>query len=273
MVSEVGSRKMNTRTRPNMDWAVDARLPQRYKEWRRKVRNELRLSMAEDSDKTELWACTSVVVCSGEQGEDILQQAGMLCETNDHKKIFKVFDNFVTPSSHYIEDCIDYFYMKQGDLSISEFQSKAEKLIERVIPSYKASSTITHADVKQLLLRNLLLVGLSHRDMLRECQRLKNSDCTTRCPSIKSTADTPDVVTPGLRHLCTSWMQFECEDVCNNERYSCPAWSYTKFEVPFHEAITDFYLVLSGSSLSTEIRSYISLVWGNLIYTTPKGSE
>ncbi|ELT87382.1 hypothetical protein CAPTEDRAFT_207587 [Capitella teleta] len=34
--------------------------------------------MAEDSDKTELWACTYVVVCSGEQGEDILQQAGML---------------------------------------------------------------------------------------------------------------------------------------------------------------------------------------------------
>ncbi|ELU14742.1 hypothetical protein CAPTEDRAFT_215338 [Capitella teleta] len=61
-----------------MDWAVDARLPQRYKEWRREVRNELRLSMAEDSDKTELWACTYVVVCSGEQGEDILQQAGML---------------------------------------------------------------------------------------------------------------------------------------------------------------------------------------------------
>ncbi|ELU02466.1 hypothetical protein CAPTEDRAFT_220778 [Capitella teleta] len=162
-----------------MDWAVDARLPQRYKEWRREVRNELRLSMAEDSDKTKLWACTYVVVCSGEQGEDILQQAGMLGETNDHKKIFKAFDNFVTPSSHYIEDCIDYFYMKQGDLSISEFQSKAEKLIERIIPSYKASSTITHADVKQLLLRNLLLVGLSHRDMLRECQRLKNSDCTS----------------------------------------------------------------------------------------------
>ncbi|ELT97729.1 hypothetical protein CAPTEDRAFT_210120 [Capitella teleta] len=133
----------------------------------------------ENSNKTELWACTYVVVCSGEQGKDILQQAGMLGETNDHKKIFKAFDNFVTLSSHYIEDCIDYFYMKQGDLSISEFQSKAEKLIERIIPSYKASSTITHADVKQLLLRNLLLVGLSYRDMLRECQRLKNSDCTS----------------------------------------------------------------------------------------------
>ncbi|ELT92727.1 hypothetical protein CAPTEDRAFT_207645, partial [Capitella teleta] len=135
--------------------------------------------MTEDSNKTELWACTDVVVCSGEQGEDILQQAGMLGETNDHKKILKAFDNFVTPSSHYIEDCIDYFYMKQGDLSISEFQSKAEKLIERIIPSYKASSTITHADVKQLLLRNLLLVGLSHRDMLRECQRLKKGDFTS----------------------------------------------------------------------------------------------
>ncbi|ELU02417.1 hypothetical protein CAPTEDRAFT_208841 [Capitella teleta] len=61
-----------------MDRAVDARLPQRYKEWRREVRNELRLSIAKDSDKTEMWACTNVVVCSWEQGEDILQQAGML---------------------------------------------------------------------------------------------------------------------------------------------------------------------------------------------------
>ncbi|ELU10588.1 hypothetical protein CAPTEDRAFT_194055 [Capitella teleta] len=104
--------------------------------------------MADDSNKTELWACTYVVVCSGEQGENILQQAGMLGETNDHKKILKAFDN--------CEDCIDYFNMKQGDPSISEFQN-----------------------VKQLLLRNLLLVGLSHRDVLRECQRLKNSDCTS----------------------------------------------------------------------------------------------
>ncbi|ELT91329.1 hypothetical protein CAPTEDRAFT_211404 [Capitella teleta] len=34
--------------------------------------------MAEDSNKTELWACAYVIVCSGEQNEDTLQQVGML---------------------------------------------------------------------------------------------------------------------------------------------------------------------------------------------------
>ena len=35
-----------------------------------------------------------------------------------------------------------------------------------------------HSDVKQLLLRNLLLVGLHHNDVLKQCQTMKNDACT-----------------------------------------------------------------------------------------------
>ena len=68
--------------------------------------------------------------------------------------------------------------MKQGDLSISQFQSKAEQLIKRMIPKYQATKSVTHADVKQLLLRNLLLVAIRHSGVLNECQKLSSEDCT-----------------------------------------------------------------------------------------------
>ena len=35
-----------------------------------------------------------------------------------------------------------------------------------------------HTDVKQLLLRNLLLVGLRHKDVLKQCQTMKSDACT-----------------------------------------------------------------------------------------------
>ena len=35
-----------------------------------------------------------------------------------------------------------------------------------------------HSDVKQLLLRNLLLVGLRQKDVLKQCQTMKNDACT-----------------------------------------------------------------------------------------------
>ena len=97
--------------------------------------------MAEDSKRTAAWACTFAIVCAGELGEDILRQAGKLGEKEDYTIILKALEEFVTPSTRYIEDCAEYFYLKQGDLSISQFQSKAEQLIERMIPNYDASSS------------------------------------------------------------------------------------------------------------------------------------
>ena len=35
-----------------------------------------------------------------------------------------------------------------------------------------------HTDVKQLLLRNMLLVGLLHKDVLKQCQITKSDTCT-----------------------------------------------------------------------------------------------
>ena len=63
-------------------------------------------------------------------------------------------------------------------MSVSHYQAAAEQLIERMIPQYNASKTMKHTDVKQLLLRNLLLVGLRHKDVLKQCQTMKSDACT-----------------------------------------------------------------------------------------------
>ena len=164
--------------RPEMDWSMDAELPRRFKVWKRQVTSELRLQMAADPKKQQLWACTYVIVCAGEQGENVIQQAKLLEETEDHTKILGALDEFVSPSTHFVEDSFNYFYLKQGEMSVSHYQAAVEQLIERMIPQYNASKTMKHTDVKQLLLRNLLLVGLRHKDVLKQCQTMKSDACT-----------------------------------------------------------------------------------------------
>ena len=164
--------------RPEMDWSMDAELPQRFKVWKRQVTSELRLQVAADLKKQQLWACTYVVVCAGEQGENVIQQAKLLEETEDHTKILGALDEFVSPSTHFVEDSFNYFYLKQGEMSVSHYQAAAEQLIERMIPQYNASKTMKHTDVKQRNLRNLLLVGLRHKDVLKQCQTMKSDACT-----------------------------------------------------------------------------------------------
>ena len=112
-----------------MDWSVDAELPQRFKVWKRQVTSELRLQMAEDPNKQQLWACTYIIVCAGEQGENVIQQAKLLEEKEDHTKILDALEEFVSPSSHFVEDSFNYFYLKQGEMSVSHYQAAAEQLI------------------------------------------------------------------------------------------------------------------------------------------------
>ncbi|ELT89979.1 hypothetical protein CAPTEDRAFT_212796 [Capitella teleta] len=131
-----------------------------------------------DSSKGEAYACTMALVCAGEQGEGIIDQAGLSGKRSDHMNLIKCLEDHVIPSMHHIEDCVNYFFCKQGDMSIRQYQSEFEKLIERMIPNYDASKKITHLELKQFLLRNLLLVGLKHRDVLKDCQMLKEKDCT-----------------------------------------------------------------------------------------------
>ena len=164
--------------RSEMDWSMDAELPQRFKVWKRQVTSGLRLQMAADPNKQQLLACTYVIVCAGEQGEDVIQQAKLLEETEDHTKILGALDEFVSPSTHIVEDSFNYFYLKQEERSVSHYQAAAEQLIERMIPQYNASKTMKHSDVRQLLLRSLLLVGLRHKDVLKQCQTMKSDACT-----------------------------------------------------------------------------------------------
>ena len=98
---------------------MDAELPQRFKVWKRQVTGELRQQMAADPKKQQLWACTYVIVCAGEQGENVIQRAKLLEETEDHTKILGALNEFVSPSTHFVEDSFNYFYLKQGEMSES----------------------------------------------------------------------------------------------------------------------------------------------------------
>ena len=97
----------------------------------------MRLQIAADPKKQQLWACTYVIVCAGEQGENVIQQAKLLEEPEDHTKILGALDEFVSPSTHFVEDSFNYFYLKQGEMSVSHYQAAAEQLIERMVPQYK----------------------------------------------------------------------------------------------------------------------------------------
>ena len=161
-----------------MDWAMDPQLPHRFRQWKRLVINELRLQMAEDPKKTKAYACTYVIVCAGEQGEQIIKDAGLLDEAEDYQKILQCLEDSVNPTSNFLEDSLNYFILKQGDMSVRQFLQEAERLIERMIPNYDLKKTMTHPEVKSLLLRNLLIVGLKHKGVLKECHRLKPDECT-----------------------------------------------------------------------------------------------
>ncbi len=88
-------------------------------------------------------------------------------------------EKFINPPTNILEDSIQYFFLKQGDLSVSQYQADAERLIEKVIPEFKNDKKITHQEVKELLLRNLLLVGLRNRDVFKDCQKLAKEECTS----------------------------------------------------------------------------------------------
>lgn len=167
--------------RPEMDWTMDPELPHRFRQWKREVKNEILLQTAEDSDnKKAAYACTYVIVCAGEQGEQILTENGLIGERKDFNKIITCLESSVTPSSNFLEDSVNYFYMKQGDSSVRQFQRELEHLIERMIPNYDPTTTLTHKEMKALLLRNALLVGLRDKTVLKDCHKLRREECTAK---------------------------------------------------------------------------------------------
>ena len=100
--------------------------------------------MAENPNKQQLWACTYVIGCAGEQGENVIQQAKLLEEKEDNTKILAALEEFVSPSNHFVEDSVNYFYLKQGEMSVSHYQATAENLIERMIPQYAVMELISN---------------------------------------------------------------------------------------------------------------------------------
>ncbi len=164
--------------RPCMDWTADPSIPDRFKVWKKQVQDEVHLLMADDPDKKKAYACTYVLVCSGEHGEEILRKEKMDGEREDYSKMLQKLEKFINPPTNILEDSIQYFFLKQGEMSVSHYRAEAKKLIERMIPDFKPDTKVTHTQMKELLLRNLLLVGLRNREVFKECQNLPKNECT-----------------------------------------------------------------------------------------------
>ena len=56
----------------------------------------------------------------------MIQQAQLLEETEDQKKILDVLEEFIAPFCYFVEDSFNYFYLKQGEMSVSH-QASAEQ--------------------------------------------------------------------------------------------------------------------------------------------------
>ena len=56
---------------------------------------------------------------AGEQGENVIQQAKLLEEKEDHTKILAALEEFVSPSNHFVEDSVNYFYKTRRDVSVT----------------------------------------------------------------------------------------------------------------------------------------------------------
>ena len=121
--------------------------------------------MAEDTNKQQLWACTFIIVCAGEQGENVIQQAKLLEKKEDYTKILDVLDEFVSPSTYFVEDSVNYFYLKQGEMSVSHYQAAAEQLIERMIPHLTPCSS----NDNKLFRRSGSLLLIQHYIYKRHC--------------------------------------------------------------------------------------------------------
>ena len=88
---------------------------------------------------------------------------------------------------------------------MSHYQAATEQLIKRMIPQYDASKTMKHSDVKQILLRNLLPVGLHHKDVLKQCQTMKSDACTAEhLLNLARQAEYRDTTTLRLTNTVTS---------------------------------------------------------------------
>ena len=145
--------------RPSIDWSQDTELPERFKQWKFEVKNELKLFKGEG--KKELYLQNYIEVCAGKVGQEMLEEIpeGEKPDPEkdgDYEKIFAFLKKKIKPTNLEIQAAGEYFYARQGTQSLKDFIRKANEIVDLMN---------IEEDPKDKTLRNLLLIGVSNQEI------------------------------------------------------------------------------------------------------------
>ena len=81
--------------RPNIDWTNDAKLPERYAKWEKEMRDEILLYQGDG--KKDLFLVNYIKVCSGEEGQEIIEAADLKEEKTDWENFLPLLKTRYNP--------------------------------------------------------------------------------------------------------------------------------------------------------------------------------
>ncbi|ELU17513.1 hypothetical protein CAPTEDRAFT_202393 [Capitella teleta] len=160
---------MTRQYRPQLDWTPEAILPTRFAAWKSEIEDEVLLF--EGEDKPSKYICNFVKVCSGERGKAILREPNAHKEEKDYQVIFKALEQKVKPSNEELSASSKYFYLRQGNATLVDFFKQATEIVEAMN---------IDKDPKDKTLRNLLMNGLTSREIYRECLKAKADQLSSK---------------------------------------------------------------------------------------------
>ncbi|ELU05964.1 hypothetical protein CAPTEDRAFT_195772 [Capitella teleta] len=160
---------MTRQYRPQLDWTPDAKLPTRFAAWKSEIEDEVLLF--EGEDKPSKYICNFVKVCSGERGKAILRESNAHKEEKDYQVIIKALEQKVKPSNEELSASSKYFYLRQGNATLVDFIKQATEIVEAMN---------IDEDPKDKTLRNLLMNGLTSREIYRECLKEKADQLSSK---------------------------------------------------------------------------------------------
>ncbi|ELT99599.1 hypothetical protein CAPTEDRAFT_194201 [Capitella teleta] len=122
-------------------------------------------------DKPSKYICNFVKVCSGERGKAILRESNAHKEEKDYQVIIKALEQKVKPSNEELSASSKYFYLRQGNATLVDFFKQATEIVEAMN---------IDEDPKDKTLRNLLMNGLTSREIYRECLKEKADQLSSK---------------------------------------------------------------------------------------------
>ncbi|ELT99835.1 hypothetical protein CAPTEDRAFT_210818 [Capitella teleta] len=125
----------------------------------------------EGDEKSPKYICNFIIVCSGERGKAIIQEIKLDQETKEYRNIISALEKQVKPTNKEISASYKYFYLRQGDVTLTEFYKQARDLV---------CAMNMDKDPLNKTLRNVLLNGLSSKEIYKECLKVDVGKLTSK---------------------------------------------------------------------------------------------